>query len=135
MKTYANIFKALSDETRLQILALVLHAGEVCVCDVMQICDITQSKASRHLRYLLHTGLLSDRRDGTWMYYFISNNLSTEVAAVLTSNRPLIASLWTADMQKRLDEWNLHKTHLTCSNIQSKAHQRRMHNEIHKSPY
>lgn len=130
MKTYANVFKALSDETRLQILALVFHVGEVCVCDVMQFCGITQSKASRHLRYLLHTGLLSDRRDGTWMYYFISHNLSTEVAVVLTANRPLIASLWTADMQKRLDEWNLHKTSYTCSNTQSKAHKRKgVHND------
>lgn len=68
MKPVAQLFKALSDETRLRILAL-LTAGELCVCDLMAILDLPQSTVSRHLAYLRHSGLVADRREGVWMYY------------------------------------------------------------------
>ncbi|MHC4198059.1 MAG: ArsR/SmtB family transcription factor [Planctomycetota bacterium] len=63
------LFKALSDETRLRILRLLAKGGELCVCDLVAALDITQSKASRHLIYLKHVGLVKDRREGLWSYY------------------------------------------------------------------
>ena len=72
MRTLTQIFKALSDETRLQMLGLLLHQGELCVCDFVDVLGITQSKASRHLRHLVNAGLLDDRRDGTWVYFRIA---------------------------------------------------------------
>lgn len=69
MKNLARLFKALGDETRLKILWLLLNKEELCVCDIMRVLGITQSKASRHLRYLYHVGLVSDRREGVWMNY------------------------------------------------------------------
>jgi ArsR family transcriptional regulator len=42
---------------------------ELCVCDIMMVLGITQSKASRHPRYLDHLGWVTDRREGWWMYY------------------------------------------------------------------
>lgn len=69
VKKLARFFKALADETRLQILWLLLGEEELCVCDFMRALGITHSKASRHLRYLFNVGLVSDRRDGAWMYY------------------------------------------------------------------
>ena len=69
MKTEARFFKSLSDETRLKILWLLSGAEELCVCDVIKVLGITQSKASRHLRYLYHLGWVTDRRDGLWMNY------------------------------------------------------------------
>ena len=68
MKKTAQLFKALSDETRLRILAL-LTAGELCVCDLMAVLSLPQSTVSRHLAYLRNTGLVEDRRQGVWMYY------------------------------------------------------------------
>lgn len=68
MKTTAKLFKALSDETRLRILAL-LTVGELCVCDLMEVLQLPQSTVSRHLAYLRKTGLVDDRRQGVWMYY------------------------------------------------------------------
>lgn len=68
MKDTARLFKALADETRLRILAL-LTRGELCVCDLMAILDLPQSTVSRHLAYLRNAGLVSDRRQGVWMYY------------------------------------------------------------------
>ena len=69
MKNEARLFKSLADETRLKILWLLKGQEELCVCDIMRVLGITQSKASRHLRYLYHLGLVSDRRAGLWMYY------------------------------------------------------------------
>ncbi len=69
MKQQARWFKALAEETRLQILWLLMSQEELCVCDIMRVLGITQSKASRHLRYLFHLGLVTDRRDGLWMNY------------------------------------------------------------------
>jgi ArsR family transcriptional regulator len=68
MKKIAQKFKALSDETRLRILAL-LSSGEMCVCDLMAILDLPQSTVSRHLAYLRNAGWVEDRRQGVWMYY------------------------------------------------------------------
>jgi ArsR family transcriptional regulator len=55
MRAEARFFKSLSDETRLKILWLLSGTEELCVCDVMDVLGITQSKASRHLRHLLNT--------------------------------------------------------------------------------
>ncbi len=72
MKAEARLFRSLADETRLKILWLLLAAEELCVCDVIDALGITQSKASRHLRYLYHLGWVTDRRDGLWMNYRLS---------------------------------------------------------------
>jgi len=69
MRTEARFFKSLSDETRLKILWLLSGTEELCVCDIIDVLRITQSKASRHLRYLYHLGWVTDRRDGLWMIY------------------------------------------------------------------
>jgi len=69
MKNEARLFKSLADETRLKILWLLLAKEELCVCDIMGVLGITQSKASRHLRYLYYLGWVTDRREGVWMNY------------------------------------------------------------------
>lgn len=95
MKALSRIFKALSDETRLTILALVFRHGYLCVCEVEQILGITQSKASRHLRYLRDAGLLEDEREGLIVNYHLPDTPGAEAAGVLKSladilvNRPL----------------------------------------------
>ena len=69
MRKEARFFKSLADETRLKILWLLSGTEELCVCDVIDVLGITQSKASRHLRYLYHLGWVTDRREGLWMNY------------------------------------------------------------------
>ena len=68
MRTTAQFFKALSEEPRLRILALLL-GGELCVCDLMAVLQLPQSTISRHLAYLRNTGWVEARRLGVWMYY------------------------------------------------------------------
>jgi DNA-binding transcriptional ArsR family regulator len=62
MRDLADTFKALSDETRLRIMTLLLDNEELCVCDFVGALDLTQSKASRHLRYLFNAGLTPQQK-------------------------------------------------------------------------
>ncbi|MCC9606540.1 metalloregulator ArsR/SmtB family transcription factor [Blastopirellula sp. JC732] len=61
-------FRALSDPTRLRILHL-LRKGELCVCDLVNVLDVPQPTASRHLAYLKKSGLVAARKEGLWQYY------------------------------------------------------------------
>ena len=69
VKNTADFFKVLAEAPRLQMLWLLFNHRELCVCDFVVALEITQSKASRHLRTLWHGGLVTDRRDGLWIYY------------------------------------------------------------------
>lgn len=64
----SQYFKALSDETRIKMIGLLLDR-ELCVCDLMEVLDLPQSTASRHLSYLKNSELIKGRREGKWMYY------------------------------------------------------------------
>ncbi|SEA75528.1 transcriptional regulator, ArsR family [Desulfuromusa kysingii] len=72
MKKLAKNFKALSDETRLRIIALLSYS-ELCVCDLMAVLQLPQSTVSRHLAYLKSVEMVDDRREGVWMYYRLMN--------------------------------------------------------------
>jgi ArsR family transcriptional regulator, arsenate/arsenite/antimonite-responsive transcriptional repressor len=69
MKTTADFFKSLADETRLRLLVLLHEGREYCVCDLMHALCMPQSTVSRHLAYLKRHGWLQGRREGLWMHY------------------------------------------------------------------
>ena len=71
MEQYMQLFRALSDATRLRIMVL-LSAGERCVCRIEEALDLSQTKVSRHLTVLRQAGLVNVRRDGLWMYYSLA---------------------------------------------------------------
>jgi ArsR family transcriptional regulator len=92
MKRLASLFRALAEDTRLQILWLLCLSDELCVCDVMHLLGITQSKASRHLRYLLNQGVVSDRRDGVWMYYRLAVEPGSPAEELFAAIRSMLES-------------------------------------------
>ncbi len=73
-----TLFHALSDSTRLGILEM-LKDGERCVCELQDELDAAQSRLSFHLRVLKEAGLVTDRREGRWMYYVIASDALAEV--------------------------------------------------------
>jgi len=97
MKNTAQVFKALSDETRLRIMGLLIAGEELCVCDIIAALDLPQSTVSRHLAYLRNSGLLEDRRQGVWMYYRLSQdskkniNYLFDILAVLFNDLAQVA--------------------------------------------
>lgn len=112
MKTTAQIFKALGDETRLRIMALLLGGQELCVCDLMAALDLPQSSVSRHLSYLRNAGLVDDRRQGIWMYYTI-NKESTEHASILSD----LLSAMLFEQDKATQDKLLLKKHLATKKM------------------
>ena len=74
MRQTIHLLKALTDETRLRILAL-LGQGELCVCDLIAVLRLPQSTVSRHLAVLKNAGWVTDRRQGIWMYYRLTDEV------------------------------------------------------------
>jgi ArsR family transcriptional regulator len=74
----AQLFHALSDQTRLSILQR-LRLRERCVCDLTDALDAAQSRLSFHLKVLKDAGLVTDRREGRWMYYTLNTEALAEV--------------------------------------------------------
>jgi ArsR family transcriptional regulator, arsenate/arsenite/antimonite-responsive transcriptional repressor len=83
----ARLFHALSDPTRLRIVELLRH-GERCVCDLTEAAAAAQSRLSFHLKVLKDAGLVSDRREGRWIYYELRRDALDALAAVLASFEP-----------------------------------------------
>ena len=77
MRELIKIFKALSDETRLRMMKLLQHR-DLCVCEIMQAMDISQTRASRNLGVLKNAGLIVDRREGLWVHYSINRKKSND---------------------------------------------------------
>jgi len=85
MKDIVNMLKSLSDETRLRIINL-LFDGELCVCDIMEVLQITQTKASRHLIYLKNAGLVKDRKQAQWVHYSLSHDKNLTLINILVND-------------------------------------------------
>ena len=82
-----TLFHALSDATRLGILDM-LKDGERCVCELQDELDAAQSRLSFHLRVLKEAGLVTDRKEGRWMYYTISSDALAEVHDLAVAMQP-----------------------------------------------
>ena len=81
--TALQLFKNLSDETRLKIVLLLRASGELCVCELCGTLEESQPKISRHLSMLRESGLLIDRREGKWIHYRLSAHMPAWAAAVI----------------------------------------------------
>jgi ArsR family transcriptional regulator len=66
--SFSRLFRALGEETRLRIVALLSH-GELCVCHLEQALGLSQPNVSRHLGILHAAGVVGRRREGSWVYY------------------------------------------------------------------
>lgn len=71
----SQIFKACSEESRLRILHLILNNGEMCISDLEQILDYTQTKTSRHITYLKNSGLLNIRKKNQFVWYSVKDEM------------------------------------------------------------
>ena len=92
MKKLSRIFKALSDDTRLTIMGLVFRHGHLCVCETERILGISQSKASRHLRYLRDSGVLEDEREGLIVNYRLPRDRTEDLSKILDMLRERLES-------------------------------------------
>ena len=89
----ARWFYALSDETRLRVIELLVD-GERCVCELQSAIGATQSRLSFHLKVLRDAGLVHDRRAGRWVHYSLRPDVLEEIATFVEDHRPR-AGAWT----------------------------------------
>ena len=87
------------------MVTLLLENEELCVCDFVGALGLTQSKASRHLRYLYNAGLVEDRREGLWIHYRLAPGLTPEQRAVVESLRQAIDDNERSELRLRLTGW------------------------------
>jgi ArsR family transcriptional regulator len=80
MEKTVEILKALGDENRFRIVML-LKARKMCVCEIYKILDISGATLSAHLKILKNAGLVTQRRDGRWIEYYINDD--EKVKAIL----------------------------------------------------
>ena len=81
----ADLAKALADPIRVQIVdVLRKHAGEVCVCELVPLFDLSQPTVSHHLKVLREAGLVGSERRGLWAYYYVIPDSLKELSAWLT---------------------------------------------------
>ncbi len=67
----SQIFKSVSDESRVRILHLLYRNGELTISDIEHILEFTQTKTSRHITYLKNSGMVSARKIDQWVFYSI----------------------------------------------------------------
>ena len=87
LRSASRVFHALSDETRLEIVAM-LTDGERCVCELMSALDAAQSRLSFHLKVLKDAGIVLDRRDGRWVHYSLNKESLDEATAFIKALKP-----------------------------------------------
>ncbi len=78
MKSKIKALKALGDETRLRIAALLFAKGELCVCEIMSAINMKQSAISKALRILKEAGIINDKRKAQWVYYSINKSAENQ---------------------------------------------------------
>ncbi len=76
MRELIKVFKAISDETRIRIMKLLLERKSLCVCEIMQSLNISQTCASKNLRILRDAELVLDKKKGTWVHYSVNRKMT-----------------------------------------------------------
>ena len=84
-----ELFHALSDETRLEIIEL-LRNGERCVCELTDTLDAAKSRLSFHLRVLKDAGIVRDRKDGRWVHYELDPEVFEEMETLVSAMKPRV---------------------------------------------
>ena len=77
VRPLTRLFKALADQTRVRIVALLAH-GELCVCHIEAALALPQPTVSRHLAVLRSAGMVEIRRDGLWVLYQLAKQTDTD---------------------------------------------------------
>jgi len=91
VKDVVRIFKALADPNRLRIMIL-LGCRELCVCEIMFILGMEQSRVSHHMRVLREAGIAEDVREGRWIIYRIPE-----------ASRGLVEGLFAGALRERVE--------------------------------
>lgn len=98
--TPVSLCKVLGDDTRLRLVMLMHHYGELCVCDLVDALQLPQPTVSRHLSALRAAALVSDRRVSQWVHYRLADALPDWAHAVIAELALPATSLYRAELKR-----------------------------------
>ena len=85
MKEFIKVMKALSDPNRVRIVKMLQHRL-MCVCELREALQISQSSVSKHLKILEEAGLVDFRKEGLWVNYYLTDGGKSPYASTLIGN-------------------------------------------------
>jgi len=85
VKHFIEVMKALSDANRVKIVKMLQHKG-MCVCELQDALQISQSSVSKHLKILEQAGLVDFRKDGLWANYYLTDGMKSPYVSSLMGN-------------------------------------------------
>ncbi len=107
MEQFVEIFKALSDETRVRILSLLISSKEsICVCEIVDALEEPQYNVSRHLKVLKNAGLVEENKKGRWKYFSLTRKkdlFTTHLLKTITSIPAKAVRVDSEKLKKRLE--------------------------------
>jgi len=83
LKKITKILKALADESRIRVLALLKERNGLCVCEITDIIGLSQPTISSHLKKLQDAEIITYSKDGLWVNYSLDENMDKEVEQLL----------------------------------------------------
>ena len=99
MNQLSKIFKALGDKNRLRIVKM-LQQKSLCVCEITAVLELATSTVSKHLSILKGAEIISDRKDGKWVEYYLNTSPKN---IFITGLQPLISYWLNDDEQVKSD--------------------------------
>ncbi len=101
IKDYTDIFRALSDKTRLRIMIVLIQAGqELCVCEIMDSIQESHYNVSRHLRELNIAGLVKERKAGRWVFYSLLEPKEEFQEVILSAVKSIHEEVFIEDLHR-----------------------------------
>ena len=85
LKKITKILKALADESRIRIVALLKKRNGLCVCEITEIIGLSQPTISSHLKKLQDAEIITYSKDGLWVKYSLDENMEKEIEQFLDS--------------------------------------------------
>ncbi|MCO7126517.1 metalloregulator ArsR/SmtB family transcription factor [Sporolactobacillus shoreicorticis] len=82
IESISHLLKIVGDKNRLKMLAF-LKKGERCVCEFVDLFDLSQPAISQHLKKMRTAGLINERKQGTWVYYRLNDQLPSYVSEII----------------------------------------------------
>ena len=95
MKKIVESLKALGEENRIKIVGLLCEE-EMCVCELIEKLELSQSAVSHHVKILKQAGLINGRRKGKWIFYSLNQNAFKDLSLSIREKvwKPVESSQW-----------------------------------------
>lgn len=100
MEKYIDVFKALSDGTRLRIMRVLLEARkDLCVCEIMDLLEVKQYNISSHIKELRIAGLVKERKEGRFVFYGLNEQKIQFIKNILRAVLSIPEKFFKSDIE------------------------------------